>query len=35
MHVKSISHEIKDCDSGNNIFIIDRVSRQIDKEELK
>ena len=29
---KSSNHEIKDCDSGENIFIIDR---QINKEELK
>ena len=28
-------HEIKECDSGKNIFIIDRASRQINKEELK
>ena len=31
----SDSHEIKDCDSGKNIFIIDRASKQINKEELK
>ena len=29
------NHEIKDCDSGKNIFIIDGASRQIHKEELK
>ena len=29
------NHEIKDCDSGENIFIIDGASRQINKEELK
>ena len=32
---ESDNHEIKDCDSGKNIFIIDRASRQIKKEELK
>ena len=31
----SDNHEIKDCDSGKNVFIIDRSSRQIKKEELK
>ena len=31
----SDNHEIKDCDSEKNIFIIDRGSRQIKKEELK
>ena len=28
-------YEIKGCDSGKNIFIIDRANRQIKKEELK
>ena len=32
---ESNNHEIKDCDSGRNIFIIDRASRQIMKEELR
>ena len=32
---ESKNHEIKDCDSEKNIFIIDRASRQIKKEELK
>ena len=32
---ESDNHEIKDCDSGENIFITDRASRQIKKEELK
>ena len=32
---ESDNHEIKDCDSGKNIFIIDRASRQIKKQELK
>ena len=32
---ESDNHEIKDCDSGENIFIIDKASRQINKEELK
>ena len=32
---ESDNHEIKECDSGKNIFIIDRASRQINKEELK
>ena len=32
---ESDNHEIKDCDSGKNIFIIDRASRRINKEELK
>ena len=32
---ESDNHEIKDCDSGKNIFITDRASRQIKKEELK
>ena len=32
---ESDNHEIKDCDSGKNIFITDRASRQINKEELK
>ena len=32
---ESDNHEIKDCDSGKNIFIIDRASRQIKKEELR
>ena len=32
---ESDNHEIKDCDSGKNIFIIDRANRQINKEELK
>ena len=32
---ESDNHKIKDCDSGKNIFIIDRASRQIKKEELK
>ena len=32
---ESDNHEIKDCDSGRNIFIIDRASRQIKKEELR
>ena len=32
---ESDNHEIKDCDSGKNIFIIDRASKQINKEELK
>ena len=32
---ESGNHLIKDCDSGKNIFIIDRASRQINKEELK
>ena len=27
--------EIKNCNSGKNIFIIDRASRRINKEELK
>ena len=27
--------EIKDCNLGKNIFIIDRASRRINKEELK
>ena len=29
------NHEIKYCDSGKSIFIIDRESRRINKEELK
>ena len=29
---ESNNHEIKDCDSGKSIFIIDRASRQIKKE---
>ena len=28
-------YEIKDCDSGKNISIIDRANRPIKKEELK
>ena len=32
---ESDNHEIKECNSGKNIFIIDRASRQINKEELK
>ena len=32
---ESDNHEIKECNSGKNIFIIDRGSRQINKEELK
>ena len=32
---ESGNHEIKDCDSGKNIFIINRASRRINKEELK
>ena len=32
---ESDNHEIKVCDSGKNIFITDRASRQIKKEELK
>ena len=32
---ESSNHVIKDCDSGKNIFIINRASRQINKEELK
>ena len=32
---ESDNHEIKDCDSGENIFIIDRANRQINKEKLK
>ena len=32
---ESDNHEIKDCDSGKNMFIIDRASRQIKKQELK
>ena len=31
---ESDNHEIKDCDSGKNIFIIDWESRQEKKEEL-
>ena len=31
----SDNHEINDCDSGKNIFVIDGASRQIKKEELK
>ena len=34
MHV-SHNHEIKNCDSGKNIFIIDRASRRINKEGVK
>ena len=29
------NHEIKDCESRKNIFIIDTASTQISKEELK
>ena len=32
---ESDNHKIKDCDSGKNIFIIHKASRQINKEELK
>ena len=32
---ESDNHEIKECDSGKDIFIIDRASRRINKEELK
>ena len=32
---ESDNHEIKDCDSGKNIFIIDRTSIRINKEDLK
>ena len=32
---ESDNHEIKYCDSGKTIFIIDRASREINKEELK
>ena len=32
---ESSNHVIKDCDSGKNIFIINRASRQINKEKLK
>ena len=32
---ESDNHEIKECDSEKNIFIIDRASRKINKEELK
>ena len=32
---ESGNHIIKDCDSGKNIFIIDRARRQINEEELK
>ena len=32
---ESDNHEIKECNSRKNIFIIDRASRQINKEELK
>ena len=31
----SDNHEMKDCDSVKNTFIIDRASIQIKKEELK
>ena len=31
---ESDNHEIKDGDSGEDIFIIDRVSREINNEEL-
>ena len=34
MHV-SHNLEIKNCDSGTNIFIIDRASRRINKEGVK
>ena len=32
---ESGNHVIKDCDSRENIFITDRASRRINKEELK
>ena len=32
---ESGNNVIKDCDSGKNIFIIDRATRRINKEELK
>ena len=32
---ESDNHQIKECNSGKNILIIDRASRQINKEELK
>ena len=32
---ESDNHEIKNCDLRKNILIIDRVSRQINQEELK
>ena len=32
---ESDNHEMKECDSGKNIFISDRASRRINKDELK